>query len=100
MGGVIKLPAYFKDHYYRSADDRLDLYARIYGNADGVPILMMHGLTRNSADFEKIAKFLYPEFSLIYPRTALDGDGRNMILIRRMTGRRYMRRTCWLCWNR
>ena len=75
MGGVIKLPAYFKDHYYRSADDRLDLYARIYGNADGVPILMMHGLTRNSADFENIAKFLYPEFSLIIPEQR--GRGRS-----------------------
>jgi len=37
----------YADHFYRSADDRLDLYARIY-DAEGPPLLLMHGLTRNS----------------------------------------------------
>lgn len=56
----------FKDHFYRSADDRLDLYARVYDDCtDGIPILMMHGLTRNSADFENIAELLRPDNQLV-----------------------------------
>ncbi|TNE49859.1 MAG: hypothetical protein EP341_08050, partial [Sphingomonadales bacterium] len=52
-------PKDYSDHRYRSADGRLDLYARIYGtvetgNSGPPPVLMMHGLTRNSADFEPL----------------------------------------------
>ncbi len=58
----------YRDYFYRSADDRLDLYARDYhGNGDGTPILMMHGLTRNSADFENIAEILCDRHRLIIP---------------------------------
>ncbi len=58
----------YRDYSYRSADDRLDLYARDYhGNGDGAPILMMHGLTRNSADFENIAAILRDKHRLIVP---------------------------------
>lgn len=65
--------AKYKDHCYRSADDRLDLYARIYDDCtDGIPILMMHGLTRNSADFENIAEILRKNHKLI----AADQRGR------------------------
>jgi pimeloyl-ACP methyl ester carboxylesterase len=47
----------FGEHYYRSADGRLRLFARDYPSPEGsekTPVLMMHGLTRNSADFEPL----------------------------------------------
>ena len=48
----------YREHAYRSADGRLDLFARDYpagdGGEDRIPLLMMHGLTRNSADFEPL----------------------------------------------
>ncbi len=56
----------YADHFYRSADDRLTLYARIYG-AEGPPLLLMHGLTRNSADFEALAGHLAGTYQLIVP---------------------------------
>jgi len=56
----------YADHVYRSADDRLDLYARIY-DAEGPPLLLMHGLTRNSADFEALASHLAGKYKLIVP---------------------------------
>lgn len=74
----------YQDYFYRSADDRLDLYARDYNSkADGTPILMMHGLTRNSADFEGIANILHYNHRLIVPdqrgrgRSAYDHDPSN-----------------------
>lgn len=58
----------YRDYSYRSADDRLDLYARDYhGNGGSTPILMMHGLTRNGADFENIAEILRDGHRLIIP---------------------------------
>ena len=56
----------YADHVYRSADDRLDLYARIY-DAEGPPLLLMHGLTRNSGDFEALAGHLAGKYQLIVP---------------------------------
>jgi pimeloyl-ACP methyl ester carboxylesterase len=56
----------YADHVYRSADDRLDLYARIY-DAEGPPLLLMHGLTRNSADFEALAGHLAGKYQLTVP---------------------------------
>ena len=56
----------YADHFYRSADDRLDLYARIY-DAEGPPLLLMHGLTRNSGDFEALAGHLAGKYRLIVP---------------------------------
>ena len=54
-------PAY-RDHYYTSSDGRLTLYARDYpaqGEGDhSLPLLMMHGLTRNSADFGPLISHL------------------------------------------
>lgn len=45
----------FRAHRYASADGRLQLYARDYPAGESaeskLPLLMMHGLTRNSADF-------------------------------------------------
>ena len=57
-------PPVYQDHFYRSGDDRLTLYARIY-ESDGPPLLLMHGLTRNSADFEGLAARLAGEYRLI-----------------------------------
>ncbi|MEO1081365.1 MAG: alpha/beta hydrolase [Pseudomonadota bacterium] len=50
----------YLDHYYQSADG-LTLYARDYPGPEGstlLPVLCMHGLTRNSADFSWIASRL------------------------------------------
>ena len=54
------------DIFHRSADDRLELYARDYGG-DGLPVLCMHGLTRNSADFAGLAAHLSPRYRVIVP---------------------------------
>tara|TARA_R110001599_G_scaffold1687_3_gene8340 strand:+ start:4679 stop:5539 length:861 start_codon:yes stop_codon:yes gene_type:complete len=72
----------YADHVYRSADNRLDLHARIYGT-EGPPLLLMHGLTRNSADFEALAGHLSGQYQLIVPdqrgrgRSEYDPDPEN-----------------------
>lgn len=56
----------YTDHFYKSADGRLTLYARDYAcDTDKTPLLLMHGLTRNSADFEPLAAHLAGEYRLI-----------------------------------
>ena len=66
----------YRDHRYRSADDRLDLYARDYpGASDDAPVLlMMHGLTRNSADFEPLVAGLDAGYRIIVPDQRGRGD--------------------------
>ncbi|KAG1694964.1 Tetrachlorobenzoquinone reductase [Nymphon striatum] len=59
----------YKDFWYTS-NDNLRLYARDYSkalekNPDAKTILCMHGLTRNSADFEDICNELADDFRLI-----------------------------------
>ncbi|WP_395327942.1 alpha/beta hydrolase [Novosphingobium sp. BL-8H] len=64
-------------HRYRSACGRLDLVARDYpardftrdvaGEGPAPVLLMMHGLTRNSADFEPLAAHLSGTYRLIVP---------------------------------
>ena len=54
----------FKDYFYRSADNRLDLYARVYPGR-GPALLMMHGLTRNSADFEPLIEALGDSYQIV-----------------------------------
>ena len=47
----------FADRYWRSRDG-LDLYARDYAGASGparLPVICLHGLTRNARDFEEVA---------------------------------------------
>ncbi|QTD55785.1 alpha/beta fold hydrolase [Parasphingorhabdus cellanae] len=56
----------YRNHFYHSGDDRLTLYARIY-DGDGPSLLLMHGLTRNSADFEGLATHLAGRYRLIIP---------------------------------
>lgn len=80
-------PPAYRDHFYGSSDDRLTLYARIY-DGDGYeddrpPLLLMHGLTRNSGDFEGLAAHLAGKYRLIVPdqrgrgRSDYDPDSEN-----------------------
>lgn len=60
----------YREHRYRSACGRLDLFARDYPGEEGdarPPLLLMHGLTRNSADFEPLAAHLAGRFRLVVP---------------------------------
>lgn len=57
----------FTDVWYQSQDG-LKLYARDYNQAcpTGSPVILcMHGLTRNSADFEEIANMLKSQYRLV-----------------------------------
>ncbi len=64
--------AEFEDVWYTSGDG-LRLYARDYPRGDGAPtVLCMHGLTRNSADFQGLARYLNDRFRVI----AVDVRGR------------------------
>lgn len=56
----------FAVHRYRSACGRLDLAARIW-EGSGPALLLMHGLTRNGADFEPLARHLAGQYRLIAP---------------------------------
>ncbi|MFA7585455.1 MAG: alpha/beta hydrolase [Novosphingobium sp.] len=56
----------YTPHRYRSACGKLDLFARIYPG-DGPTLLLMHGLTRNSADFEPLIPHLLGHYRLIVP---------------------------------
>ncbi|KPF91125.1 alpha/beta hydrolase [Novosphingobium sp. AAP83] len=65
-------PISFRPHRYRSACGRLDLHARIYDKgqdrgSDQPTLLLMHGLTRNSADFEPLAEELAVLYRLVVP---------------------------------
>jgi len=61
----------FRDHTYQSTDG-LELYARIYDGDDSrTPLLCMHGLTRNSADFHDLLTHL-PD----WPAISVDQRGR------------------------
>jgi pimeloyl-ACP methyl ester carboxylesterase len=53
-------------HRFRSADGRLELFARDY-QGNGPSLLLMHGLTRNSADFEPLVRYLAGRYRLIVP---------------------------------
>lgn len=59
------MPA-FEELRFPSADKRLQLYTRLYPG-HGTAILMMHGLTRNSADYEGLANHLAGRFKLVVP---------------------------------
>lgn len=56
----------YREHRYAAASGGLTLFARDYGG-DGPPLLLMHGLTRNSADFEPLAAVLAPRWRLVVP---------------------------------
>ena len=61
----------FEALHYVSADGELKLFARDYAAAPNgagkLPLLMMHGLTRNSADFEPLIRALRTDRRVIVP---------------------------------
>ena len=62
----------YKDYYYDSTDG-LRLYARDYFREETpLTLLCMHGLTRNSADFEPLCELLAPRYRIL----AVDMRGR------------------------
>lgn len=57
----------YQDIWYQSADG-LKLYARDYPNESSeLTLLCMHGLTRNSADFEPLCEQLHSSYRLVVP---------------------------------
>jgi len=58
----------FREMYYRSGDG-LELYTRIYEpvSDDGPSVLCLHGLTRNSRDFEDLAPHLAMHHRVVVP---------------------------------
>ena len=61
------------DHAFKSVDGRLTLFARQRGSTSSpLTVLCLHGLTRNSADFDVLAERLAPKYLVI----AADQRGR------------------------
>lgn len=56
----------YTDVFFPSADGRLELYARDYAGT-GPCLVMMHGLTRNSADFADLADRFAGRFRVVVP---------------------------------
>jgi pimeloyl-ACP methyl ester carboxylesterase len=58
----------FRGHRWVS-DDGLTLYSRVYDRAGSAArtVLCLHGLTRNSKDFEDLAEYLSPRYRVICP---------------------------------
>ncbi len=71
----------FRDFYF-SAGDGLKLYARVYGDrrldSASVPVVCLPGLTRNSADFHKLALQLSRSGSAARRVIAFDSRGRGL----------------------
>jgi pimeloyl-ACP methyl ester carboxylesterase len=58
---------HYSDIWYKSSEN-LRLYARDYGNDSAeLTLLCMHGLTRNSADFEELCDALLHNYRLVVP---------------------------------
>ena len=65
----------FEEKYFRSRDG-LRLYYRDYpGDSSTAPVLCLHGLTRNSRDFERLALRIAPTRRVITPD--IRGRGRS-----------------------
>lgn len=63
------------DHIYYSVDDGLTLYARDYNQSLSPTVLLcLHGLSRNSADFEPLCQRLSSHYRII----AVDQRGRGL----------------------
>ena len=56
----------YRHHSYAGAGAGPELFARDYPG-EGPALLMMHGLTRNSADFEPLAERLAGRYRLVVP---------------------------------
>jgi len=57
------------DEYWYGSFDRLQLFSRVYpGPSPGAPVVLcLHGLTRNSRDFEDLAPHLTARYRVIVP---------------------------------
>ena len=66
----------FKDHFFQTQDG-LRLYARDYpGPDDNAPVVLcLHGLTRNSRDFQELTPALADHFRVLVPEQR--GRGRS-----------------------
>jgi pimeloyl-ACP methyl ester carboxylesterase len=54
--------------YYFDSDDGLRLFSRVYqGDAAAPVVLCLHGLMRNSRDFDQLARHLAPHYRVIVP---------------------------------
>ena len=60
------MTASYQDVFFPSADGRLRLYARDYAGT-GPCLMLMHGLTRNAADFGELADRLAGRFRVVVP---------------------------------
>jgi pimeloyl-ACP methyl ester carboxylesterase len=77
-------PDFFREQRWTSADG-LELYSRIYAAtaADAPAVLCLPGLTRNSRDFEDLARHLAPRYRVVCPdlrgrgQSARDPNWRN-----------------------
>ena len=68
-------PLPYADRWWRAADG-LKLHARDYGGGEGdarVPVICLHGLTRNAADFEDLAPWIAAQWRRVL---AVDVRGR------------------------
>ena len=66
----------FTETTFLSSDGQLRLYARDYAPHSGparLPVICIHGLTRNSADFEELAPWIASFGRRVL---AVDGGGR------------------------
>ena len=55
----------FSDHFFQTQDG-LRLYARDYTGPDNAPVVLcLHGLTRNSRDFQELAPALSEHFRVV-----------------------------------
>lgn len=70
------MTASYKDVFFPSADGRLRLYARDYAG-QGTPLLLMHGLTRNAADFGALAERLAGRYRVVVPDQRGRGRSQN-----------------------
>ena len=65
----------FSDHFFQTQDG-LRLYARDYAGPDDAPVVLcLHGLTRNSRDFQELAPALSEHFRVLVPEQR--GRGRS-----------------------
>ena len=83
--------SYFRDIYFRT-DDGLTLYARDYpGPAPDSPIVLcLHGLSRNSRDFEDLAPLLQGSHRVIVPDQRGRGRSDSDPQIQRYTAQTYI----------
>lgn len=64
------MPAPYTETYWTSQG--LRLYARVYDSqkASAPTVVCLHGLTRNSRDFEDLALHLQPRYRVLVPECA------------------------------